>query len=106
MKGGGAIHVGAFLGQHPLDLAHRHVPVAARRAFEPLPFGPIGGVDAGAAIERRHCKPAIVGERSEARGFRRRARLQQRVLHESGAGLGRLGQAERSGRQALDPVWL
>ena len=92
--------------QHSFDLAHRHVPVAARLAFEPLPFGPVGGVDAGPTIERSDRQAAIVGEGGEARSLRRGARLDQRVLDEGLAGFRRLGQAERAGRDAVEPIGL
>src|SRR3546814_7650206 len=52
MKGRAAIGAGADLLQHPFDLAHGHVPVAPRLAFEPLAFGPVGGIKIGRAHVR------------------------------------------------------
>ena len=60
MESAGTIDLGAFLLQHAFDLAHRHIPVAPRIAFEPLSFGPVGGVNAGPSVECIDGQTAII----------------------------------------------
>ena len=101
MERAGPVYIRALFLQQPLDLAHCHVPVAARIAFEPLPLGPVGGIDARPPAERSDRQAAVVGQRDDARRLRRCACLEQRVLDEGGAGFGRFGQTQRPGRQAF-----
>src|SRR3546814_9665085 len=49
-------------------------------ALEPLPLGPVGGVDAGPPAERRDLQPAVVGECGQARGGGAGVRLEQRIV--------------------------
>ena len=51
-KIGTAVDIRTLFGKQAFNLAHRHIPVAAWRAFEVLPLGPVGGVNARTAIER------------------------------------------------------
>ena len=75
-----------------MGAGHRADEVAAARAF-----GPVGGVDAGVAAEGVDLDAAVVRERRQAAGPRRRVRLDPGVADEALLGLGRLGQPERAG---------
>src|SRR3546814_7924940 len=52
-EGGAAVDVRPLFGEQAFALAHPHIPVAPLLALEPLPLGPVGGVDAGPPAERR-----------------------------------------------------
>ena len=87
MEGGGARRVGVrHLARRKLvlDAAHADHGVP-RRAF------PVGGVEAGLAVERLYAQAGIVGQRRQAAGTGGGQRLQRRVVLEGLAGL--LGRA-------------
>ena len=98
-----AVGSGADRLKQALDLAHRHIPVATGIALEPLPFGPIGGVDAGPSVKGIDREPAIVGEGWQLGRLSRRAGLDQSVLDEGRARFLGFGQAEIARRNALQP---
>ena len=79
-------------------LAHRHRIVTAGGRL-----GPIGGADAGRAIQGGDGKAAVIGQRRQAGGARRRQRLDPRIAEEAVLRLGRLRQAEGAGADDLEP---
>ena len=104
MKGAGTIDIRPFLLKHAFHLAHGHEPVTTGIAFEPLPFRPIRGIDAGSPVECVNRQAAIVCQGHQTRSLRCRPRFQKRILDERGAGFCRFGQPEGARRDAFDTI--
>ena len=92
-KGGGPIDVGALFCKQAFHLAHGHIPVAAFRAFKPLPFRPIRSVDARPAAQRPDFQSAIIRQSGKA-GHGGGMRLDQRIFGKGCSGFFRFWQAK------------
>ena len=94
-EGAAAIGIVTHLARHP---GHGGGIVAATIGGH----GPIGGIDPGGAAQRRDHQAAIIGQRGQPGGARRRQRLDGGILLKTSAGLGRFGQAEFAGTHHIE----
>ena len=100
---GAPIGVRSKFGQLALNLAHRHIPVTPRPAFEHLRFRPVGGVDPWRTVQGGNAQAAVIGQRGKAGTLRRRMGLEQSIFGKTGAGFVRFRQAKFARRYRFDP---